>query len=99
MRNYFQYFHLDMFKNGVSLPGLALKMMINKSQEGFEEFKTKLPPSRNTPPKIYKKNVIEKINKYKDQDIKANRSCDNYITVDEIEQLLVKYNCRCVYCW
>ena len=31
MKNYFQYFHLGMFKDGISLTGLVLKMMINKS--------------------------------------------------------------------
>src|SRR2546421_7631434 len=99
MRNYFQYFHLDMFKDGVSLPGMALKMMVNKSQEGFDEFKTQLPPSCDFISEIDKKYIERKINQYKEQDIKAKRALDYYITVNEIEQLLLKYNHRCVYCW
>src|SRR3989440_788202 len=74
-------------------------MMINKSQEGFEEFKTKLTSPCDFITEIDKKHIEGKINHYKEQDIKAKRALDYYITVNEIEQLLLKYNHRCVYCW
>ena len=58
-----------------------------------------MPPSCDFISEIDKKYNERKINQYKDQDIKTNCSSSYYITVNEIEQLLLKYNHRCVYCW
>src|SRR3984885_393785 len=44
MFNFFKNYDLDMFKDGISVPALSLKIMINTALEGFSEYKKKLPP-------------------------------------------------------
>src|ERR1700733_14471800 len=79
MRKFFKEYNLDMFKDGISVPGLSLKIIINESLKGFDEYKKQLPPKPNKNIEVSIKAIEEKINNYKKQDLKAKRSIKNYI--------------------
>jgi len=55
----------------------------------------KIPPVNDNVPTVYPQ---LRINEYMRQDIIAHRSVNNYITSNEVIQLLTKYNYRCIYC-
>ena len=98
MRKFFREYNLDMFKDGISVPALSLKIMMNTAQKGFDIFKKQTAPKSRKEIIIDDKIIEEKINNYKQQDKKAKRNNENYITIVDVKNLLNRYNYRCVYC-
>jgi len=55
----------------------------------------KIPPANDIIPTIY---PCQRMKDYLKQDLDAGRVINDYITNDEVMQLLTKYNYRCIYC-
>ncbi len=98
-KEFYYTFNLDMYKDATSLPALSENIMFQYSIKGFDEFlKLKRKPDRKS--EIYNKNISQKIEEYKLQDIKAKRSVDNnYIEILDVRNLLIKEKYSCHYCW
>ena len=65
---------------------------MNIAMKGLEDYKLKLPPPSIIKPIITDDKINNKISAYKIQDKRAKRSIENYITCDNIKELLKKYN-------
>ena len=72
--------------------------MFQFAQQGFKEY-LKQEPDDNIINYFCPKNIDEKIEGYKSQDTKAERSLNNYIQKDEIMQLFKNQKYVCYYCW
>ena len=94
-KEFYYSFKLDMYKDSMGLPGLSSKIL-NKFM--LKDYDT-LTLNNNILNTIFNSDINKKILSYKDQDIKANRSLDRYITCDEVRDLLVEYQYACHYCW
>ena len=70
--------------------------MFQFAQQVFKEYLKQQPDDNNF---FYPENIDEKIEGYKSQDTKTERSLDNYIGKDEIIQLFKKQKYVCHYCW
>jgi hypothetical protein len=97
-KEFYYTFNLDMYKDGFSLPGLSENILFQFSQEGFQEY-LKEEPDVDVGKYFYPKNIDKKIDNYKRQDRKAERSLANYISEDEIKELFNKQKYVCYYCW
>ena len=96
-KQFYYQFELDMYKDGFSLPSLSKTILYKFSIKDFDEYlKKDVPENVST---IYPEELGNKINRYKAQDKMANRTLDNYITVDGFQRLLKASKYRCHYCW
>src|SRR5271155_624084 len=98
-KEFYYSFELDMYKDGVGLPGLAEHIMFQFSKVGFTQYLKQKPPKPTN--FHYPKDIEEKISHYVQQDDKAGRylaSGDRYIAKEVIE-LFKKQNYVCYYCW
>ena len=97
-KEFYCSFDLDMYKDGFTLPGLSETILFQFAQKGFKEYLKQEPYiDANTyfPPM----DIDKKIENYKEQDIKAERSLDNYIEKAEVIELFEKQKYVCYYCW
>jgi hypothetical protein len=97
-KEFYKCFNLDMFRDGISLPGLAEKIMYIISFEEFEEsLKNRETPleSENT---HYpnKSDILRKIQGYDRQDHLKHRECS--ISNTECLEILKEHHMRCHYC-
>jgi len=69
--------------------------MYQFSTKDFEFTLENIPPLNDNILNIY---PASRIKEYMKQDLIAKRPVDNYITSEEIIELLKKYNYRCIYC-
>ena len=95
-KEFFYPLNLEMYKDGYSLPALSEKIMFSYMFEGFEDFKK--VGIQQTDKYTMPNNISEKIPNYKNQDVKANRSLQNYITKEQIKQLITTQSFKCYYC-
>ena len=97
-REFFYSMGLDMFKDGMSLPGLAEKIMFSyEFQEFNNEFIHQSIPTTDFSPFTI---TTTKMKGYKKQD--SDRRSFNqslFIQNEEINALMVKQSCKCNYCW
>ena len=97
-KEFYYKFDLNMYKDGFTLPALAENIMFQSAQEDFKEYLKQEPdlsPSHCNIPD----NIDKKIESYTPQDLKANRSLDNYIEKDEIIEQFKKQKHFHYYCW
>ena len=94
-----------MFKDGISVPSLSEKMLYNIAHKGLAEFSKEkaLEPSETISVDVMTE-LCKKIIGYMSQDNKAKHIKDsydvkNYISIEQIKQLLKNHNYRCKYCW
>jgi hypothetical protein len=75
-KEFFYGFHLDMYKDGYSLPALAENILFQHQISGFDEFieKTKTPTPGHSLPYLGDWYISERIANYKLQDRKAERN-------------------------
>ena len=97
-KEFYYTFDLDMYKDGFTLPGLSENILFQFAQQGFKEYLKEEPDVSNTN-YFFPRNIDEKIQSYKSQDIKADRSLNNYIGKDEVIELFKKQKYVCHYCW
>ena len=65
--------------------------------EGFEKFRNK--PMQKNDKYVIPNNISTKLESYRNQDIKANRIIDNFITYDETIEVIKRESFKCYYCW
>ena len=95
-KEFYYKFDLDMYKDGFTLPGLSENILFQYAQKDFKEYLNKQPESN----KFYvPTNIDKKIENYKSQDLKADRSLENYIEKQEVEKLFKQQKGVCYYCW
>ncbi|HLX52447.1 MAG TPA: hypothetical protein VKR58_00805, partial [Aquella sp.] len=97
-KEFYYSFDLDMYKDGFTLPGLSETILFQFAQKGFKEY-LKQEPEIKDGICFYPKNIDKKIENYKEQDIKAERSLDNYIKNNEVIELFKRQKYVCYYCW
>lgn len=99
-RNFFYDLNIDMFKDGMSLPGLSEKILFSFAFKEFnEEFINELPPKPKNGMHIID-NIDSKLMGYKSQDKSKERyNNNNFIKKDEVKKIIAKQNTRCIYCW
>jgi hypothetical protein len=88
-REFFKRFELDMFTDGVSLPGLAEKIMYQTALKELRE-QPKIPAN----PFYFD---ITRFNGYKSQDKAADREFD--MTIKRVNTLLWKQKYMCIFCY
>ena len=97
-KEFYYTFNLDMYKDATSLPSLSENIMFQFSIKEFDAFlidKIK----KDLTETIFNSDIKNKIEKYKDQDLVAKRSLDNYIEITDVKNLLIKEKYSCHYCW
>jgi hypothetical protein len=97
-REFFYPMGLEMYKDGFSLPALSEKIMFAFEFAEFEEFRKKgieVTQDYVIPDSDY---IGYKIRQYKMEDEVTMRCLDNYITKEEIIDLITKQSLRCYYC-
>jgi len=88
-REFFKRFELDMFSDGVSLPGLAEKIMYQTASKTMRK-----------QPKVPGKKFhfdIKRFNGYRTQDKEADREFD--MTITSVNDLLRKQKFMCTFCY
>lgn len=88
-RELFKKFDLDMFSNGVSLPGLSEKVMYQSCFKNLKPLKKLIGTPFDVP--------INRFIGFKAQDIKANREFN--MNLDHLNQLLHKQKYSCCHCY
>ena len=97
-QKFFYPLQIEMFKDGMSLPGLSEKIMF---QFQFKEFNNEFI-NKTIPKSKYDliTNWKERFNGYKIQDIEKERyDKDKFITYMEFNGLMEKQSNKCLYCW
>jgi hypothetical protein len=97
-KEFYYSFDLDMYKDGFTLPALSETILFQFAQQGFNEY-LKLKPVVDGGSYFCPNNIHNKIDSYKEQDIKAERPLDNYIEKAEVMELFKKQPYYCYYCW
>lgn len=99
-KQFYKKYGLDMFKDGISLPGLAEKIMF---KEGRRRCDTPKPLTIKQSNLATLQEVIHsRIQGYKQQDDEAKRKIEigmEMLTVETAIDLMEQSGCRCVYCW
>ena len=96
---FYREVEIDMFKDGMSLPGLAEKVMFNYSLQDFETdyLNIKEPPNTNYSIPL---SIDERLLGYMQQDEKTSRyNPEKFIQRDEVENIFHKHHGNCHYCW
>lgn len=88
-QTFFKRYELDMFMDGISLPGLGEKIMYHSAYRELVE-----PPITPAPPFSFPK---RRFTGYRNQDEKANRPFD--MTIEHLNVLLEKQNYLCALCY
>jgi hypothetical protein len=97
-REFFYKLNIDMFKDGMSLPGLAEKIMFSfEFQEFNDEFIHKKIPKEDYKPFT---NWREKFKGYIQQDKDKERyDEEEFITYMDLSGLMNEQSNKCIYCW
>jgi hypothetical protein len=108
-KEFYYTFKLDMYKDAYTLPGLAEHILFQSALDGFDEYLKLGTPALGLeaepnvgPPAQHHfipTNIETKLERYKTQDLKAERALDNFIEKDEIMELFEKHKYCCYYCW
>lgn len=85
MISFFKDYDLDMFKDGISVPALSLKIVINTALDSFKEYKKKLPSKLDPHIKVDEKIIKNKIQSYLEQDKKAGRVKEKEEIIDRLK--------------
>ena len=89
---------LDMFKDAISIPGLAEKIMFREARVSA----AKMPkPDKHKWARVSSKLINTRIAGYKEQDAEAGRAYDaaDYLDSEHAYELLEEANYRCHYCY
>ena len=81
------------------MPGLSEKILYLFSIKDFDEFLKRSIPANTNTPTIYDSYIEGRIRAHINQDAIAKRSVNEIITCQEVKDLLIRYNYRCIYCW
>jgi hypothetical protein len=105
IENHKKMFHdigigIEMFKDGLSLPALAEKIMFSFELKDFNErflHEAIMPAKRSITPFM---NWREKLHGYTEQDrVKKRLNKHRFVTYTTIQSLFHKQDARCLYCW
>ena len=97
-RQFFYSVGLEMFKDGMSLPGLAEKIMFQFEFQDFNDryIHEQIPEQEYTP--FYISSQRLKNYSYQDQDTRRYNA-KKFIKMNEVEDLFKKQSSRCFHCW
>jgi hypothetical protein len=101
-KEFYYRFHLDMHKDGYSLPALAENILFQHQISRFDEFivKTKTPTLGHSPPYLGDRYTSGRIANYRLPDRKAEREFkdEDFAAVKYVRCLLEEANYQCIYC-